>query len=420
MAHVRQLCFDTATDHALASEESALASATTTGKSPASVTVTLHTEFAEVREAWKVLETDIYGSVHQTFDWCTAWADTHELPRAILYGRCGKTPLFLLPLEIVRERGIRIARFMANPFTNLNTGLFSAAFLDGEDAATGSFIAAEMKRLLSGKADLIRLTNIPLNWRDKAHPLGSLATVENQNRTYQLPVAATFEATISQLNGKRRRKKYRNQVRGLEELGGFEHYQPQTPEEKAELIETFFAQKASRFRSLGLPNVFQPADTQAFFHALLQKERSGKDYGLELHAIRLTAPDNQQIAAIAGLSRKGDHVICQFGSITEGPAMAASPGELLFWLMIEQCVSDGVSLFDFGLGDQGYKRSWCTMETVQHDILLPVTLRGRFAAGFFHALTRAKAAIKANRKLYATIQRLRTKKPVQGEEQTSD
>ncbi|MGR6431291.1 GNAT family N-acetyltransferase [Rhizobium sp. PAMB 3174] len=420
MAHVRHLCFDTAADLALSPEGCAAASTAPAKLAHARMTVTLHTDFEEVREAWNILEAETYGSVHQGFDWCSAWAETHDLPRAILYGRCGAAPAFLLPLEIVGEHGIRVARFMANPFTNINTGLFSASLLAEYDAAIGEFIAGEMRRLLAGKADLIRLTNMPLQWRDKVNPLASLATVENQNRTYQLPIAATFEATISQLNGKRRRKKYRNQVRALEALGGFEHYQPKTPEAKAALLETFFAQKASRFKSLGLPNVFQPSGTQGFFHALMRQTRNGKDYALELHAIRLAAGDNRDIAAIAGLSRKGDHVICQFGSITEGPAMAASPGELLFWLMIEQCVADGVSLFDFGLGDQGYKRSWCTMETVQHDILLPVTLKGRFAAGFFHALTRAKAAIKANHTLYAAIQRLRAKRPAHGEDQGSE
>lgn len=420
MAHVRHLCFDTATNRAGLPYRDTNPPTHMTTPAFGQMTVTLHTDLRDVREPWTVLEAENYCSPHQAFDWCAAWAQTHDFSPAIVYGSRDGTPLFLLPLEIFCEHGIRVARFMANPFTNINTGLFAASLIDEQDATFGEFIAGEMRRLLAGKADLIRLTNIPLQWRDKVSPLASLATVENQNRTYQLPIAATFEATIAQLNGKRRRKKHRNQVRALEALGGFEHYQPETPEAKAELLETFFAQKASRFKSLGLPNVFQPGNTQRFFHAVLQQGRHGKDYPLELHAVRLTKGDGEDIAAIAGLSRKGEHVICQFGSICEGVVATASPGELLFWLMIQQCVADGVLLFDFGLGDQGYKRSWCTVETVQHDILLPVNLKGRFAAGFFHALTRAKAFIKANDTLYATIQRRRAKRIGHGEEDGSE
>ena len=65
--------------------------------------------------------------------------------------------------------------------------------------------------------------------------------------------------------------------------------------------------------------------------------------------------------AIAGLSRKGDHVICQFGSIDDTIAADASPGEFLFYLAIQKLCGQGVRLFDFGIGDQPYKRSWCTI-----------------------------------------------------------
>ncbi len=88
----------------------------------------------------------------------------------------------------------------------------------------------------------------------------------------------------------------------------------------------------------------------------------------------------------------------------------ASPGELLFWLMIEKSALEGAALFDFGLGDQVYKRSWCTVETVQHDVLLPVNATGRLAALAHHGLTRTKAAIKGNPQLYALLQRLRSQR----------
>ena len=87
----------------------------------------------------------------------------------------------------------------------------------------------------------------------------------------------------------------------------------------------------------------------------------------------------------------------------------ASPGELLFWLMIERLHREGVALFDFGIGDQTYKRSWCPMETVQHDLFLPVSGVGRLAAMASRSMTRTKVAIKSNRRLYSLIQQLRAR-----------
>jgi CelD/BcsL family acetyltransferase involved in cellulose biosynthesis len=100
-------------------------------------------------------------------------------------------------------------------------------------------------------------------------------------------------------------------------------------------------------------------------------------------------------------------VICQFGSIDETLMREASPGELLFWLMIERAALTGASLFDFGIGDQDYKRRWCRSETLHHDLMIAVTPRGRIAERLLIALTRAKARIKNNTALYSSIQRIR-------------
>ena len=163
-----------------------------------------------------------------------------------------------------------------------------------------------------------------------------------------------------------------------------------TSEERRQILDLFFEQKAIRFKALGLPNVFQDMETQAFFHALAAVEPTSDGQPLELNAIRLRGQENGRIVAIAGLSRKGDHVICQFGSIDEDIAADASPGELLFYLMIRKCNAEGFTLFDFGIGDQAYKRSWCTVETIQRDIVLPLTLRGRLAASAHRAAVRFK------------------------------
>ncbi len=82
-----------------------------------------------------------------------------------------------------------------------------------------------------------------------------------------------------------------------------------------------------------------------------------------MHAIRLKGENEGHIAALSGISRKGDHVICQFSSIDERLAAEASPGEFLYWQMISGMHGKGVALFDFGLGDQIYKRSWAPVET---------------------------------------------------------
>ena len=156
--------------------------------------------------------------------------------------------------------------------------------------------------VLRDDADLLSLTNVPLVWRGERHPLAGLPGIRNQNASFQLPLAATMDETIAPLNAKSRRKKYRSQIRKLEAAGGFDHIRPKKLSDQQALLECFFQQKAARFAVGGLPNVFQPAETQAFFHMLLESDHGSSDVPLELHAIRLKGEHEGKIAAITGLS----------------------------------------------------------------------------------------------------------------------
>ncbi|MBB3564165.1 CelD/BcsL family acetyltransferase involved in cellulose biosynthesis [Rhizobium sp. BK512] len=357
---------------------------------------------------WRRLERDDLSSLHQSYDWCSSWVAAFRRPLAILRGRCGTHTAFILPVEIVSSRGMRIAKFIGADHSNINTGLVSDAFAEDSGLLDSHKLAARLRTALAGKADLLLLQNIPLEWRSRRNMLAGLPMVQNQNHAYQLPLLDTFEKTLQQLNAKSRRKKFRAQSRRLEAIGGFDYIAPEASSEQHELLDMFFHLKSARFASLGLPDVFADAQTKAFLHGLIDK-RNGDDFGLEMRALRLKGDYEGRIAALSGISRKGDHVICQFGAIDEDLIADASPGEFLFWQMISSLHGEGVALFDFGLGDQTYKRSWAPIETDHHDVVLPISGIGVAAGAAHRAITRGKAFIKARPGLYKFAQNIRAK-----------
>jgi CelD/BcsL family acetyltransferase involved in cellulose biosynthesis len=374
----------------------------------AELDIELFDRMEPLEEEWRALERDNLSSLHQSYDWCMAWVAAFRRPLAILRGRSGNRTAFILPVEIVASRGMRIAKFIGADHSNINTGLISEAFAESSDTVDSPHLAARLRAALAGKADLLLLQNIPLEWRGRRNMLAGLPMVQNQNHAYQLPFLESFEKTLQQLNAKSRRKKFRVQSRRLEAVGGFDYIVPEEPAEQHELLDLFFRLKSARFAALGLPDVFADAKTKAFLHGLIDK-RDGGNFGLQMHGLRLKGEYEGRIAALSGISRKGDHVICQFGAIDEELVADASPGEFLFWQMISGLHGKGVALFDFGLGDQTYKRSWAPVETDHYDVVLPVSGLG-IAAGTAHrAITRGKAFIKARPGLYKFAQNIRAK-----------
>jgi CelD/BcsL family acetyltransferase involved in cellulose biosynthesis len=374
------------------------------------LSIRLHDRMEPLEARWRALESENNLSLHQSYDWCRAWADTHACRLLIVEGVSGGKTHLILPLEIVRHGPVRTARFLATPFSNINTGLYSEEFrfLAAPPRLRQAFEQARTQ--FARYFDLFLLEKVPLDWRGETNSFADLPSVLNQNAAFQLELFDSFERTLAQVNAKRRRKKFRNSERRLEAHGGYEHVVADTPEEGHRLLETFFQQKAARFDAMGLPDVFRDEETRNFFRKLIAVESGPETYPLQLHAVRLKGAHEGHVVAIAGLSRKGDHVICQFGSIDESIAADASPGEFLFYLAIRKLCGEGVRLFDFGIGDQAYKRSWCTIETPQHDLLWPTTVAGSMVAALHRAKSGAKRLIKQNPQVYAFLQRMRSGK----------
>ncbi|MBB3591679.1 CelD/BcsL family acetyltransferase involved in cellulose biosynthesis [Rhizobium sp. BK529] len=374
----------------------------------AELDIQLFDRMEPLEEEWRAFERDNLSSLHQSYDWCAAWVAAFRRPLAILRGTSGGQTAFILPVEIVALRGVRIAKFIGADHSNINTGLFSQAFAENSEKVDHQHLADHLRAALAGKADLLLLQNIPLEWRGRRNMLAGLPLVQNQNHAYQLPFLDTFEKTLQQLNAKSRRKKFRAQSRRLEAIGGFDYIAPETSSEQHELLDMFFRLKSARFASLGLPDVFADTETKAFLHGLIDRG-NGDNFGLRMRALRLKGDYEGRIAALSGISRKGDHVICQFGAIDEDLVADTSPGEFLFWQMISSLHDKGVALFDFGLGDQTYKRSWAPVETDHYDVVLPLSGVGIAAGAAHRAITRGKAFIKARPALYKFAQNIRAK-----------
>jgi len=370
----------------------------------AQVAITIATDMEPLEDEWRALEAENFNSLHQAYDFCKAWRASFDRPLRIVTGRLDGKLAFLLPLEIVRGKLFTKAQFMGAEHSNINTGLMSAEFLRIATPQAMARIADDIRDAITD-VDCVALTNMPALWRDLASPFSYLPHIQNQNHAFQLRIKGDFVQTLAQLNAKRRRKKYSVSHRRLDSMGGYQHIVAETAAEKHHLLDMFFEQKAARLAEVGLPNVFACPKTRNFLHKTLDVAETETEFPLRMHALKMTGGDMAgEISAVAGLSRKGDHVIVQFCSIGSGPTIEASPGELLFHLMIEQYNQQNIGLFDFGIGDMAFKRSWCTDETVQINITLPVTSLGRLAALKEETSTRLKTPA-----LYQFLQRLRSK-----------
>jgi CelD/BcsL family acetyltransferase involved in cellulose biosynthesis len=373
------------------------------------ISVSIHDRMEMLEAEWRALEAANLNSLHHGYDWCLAWIAQYRRPLLIVEGRLNGELAFILPLEKVKGRMFTSAQFIGAEHSNLNTGLLSEAFLQAANPELMADIGARIRAAVSG-VDFVLLTNVPRVWRGARMPFAMLPSVENQNHAFALTMQSDFVATLAQLSAKRRRKKFSSSHRRLEAMGGYKHVIAETAQDKNRFLDLFFEQKGQRLVELDLPNVFACAKTRAFLHSLAQLPQSEDRFALRLHALMMTGGEHAgEVPAIAGISRKGDHLIVQFCTIGSGPLTHAAPGELLFHLMVEGYNSRNVGFFDFGIGDMPFKRAWTNTETVQVNVTLPITQLGRLAAMKEETTTRLKTMIKQNPAVYSFLQRIRAR-----------
>jgi CelD/BcsL family acetyltransferase involved in cellulose biosynthesis len=359
-----------------------------------------------ITEQWSALEADPQTSFHQSRAWVEAWTKTTGANLNVVSLEHNGVPFAILPLEIEQRGGLSIARFAGTAHSNENTGLIDTKQL----AKIGPVSAKQLATALT-KAGL--LTDIVLF--DKMTPktagqppFSGLPRVFHQNPSFQLPLFKDFSEVLAQINGKRRRKKFRVSERRLEAMGGYRHITGDDDAEALRLLDAFLEQKPARLTAQGLPNVFADPGIRAFLRTLATTRSMDGQPALELHGIELAGGDHAgRIISVAGLTIKDGHVTCQFGSIDETVAADVSAGELLFYLMIEQASSSGHKVFDFGVGDQLYKRSWCPQRTELVDCYVPLNLKGRLAAPLITGMIRLKRTIKTSPALHRIAARLR-------------
>jgi CelD/BcsL family acetyltransferase involved in cellulose biosynthesis len=89
-----------------------------------------------------------------------------------------------------------------------------------------------------------------------------------------------------------------------------------------------------------------------------------------------------------------------------------SPGELLLYLVIEDCTNRGYTSFDLGRGEERYKSSWCNEVVPMFENFIPVSKKATVLIAFDRIKVTFKRFIKQNPKLWQFAKRVRAKRTV--------
>jgi len=342
--------------------------------------------------------------------WISNWVKTFRPDFLVATATRDGEPVFSVALEVVRKGPLRIAGFMSGRHANGNMPATTAAFAS---AATTADIGAVMAAI--GKArpdiDVVAFERLATEIGGVRNPLLLIPHLQSPNLSLAVSLAGGFDALLARTSGKRKRKKHRSQMRKFETAGGFRRVEAKTEAEADALLDAFFSMKEIRFRKMGITNVFAKPEVKTFFRAIFKEALREEKPSFVLHALDVSGT----IRAVTGSSRSADRLICEFGAIADDNLAFASPGEFLFFDNIQEACDEKLSVYDFSVGDEPYKRLWCDIEIRQFDALVPLSLKGRAFAAALLIATRFKSLVKNNRFIWKLVKTFRKKAAAQAE-----
>ena len=368
---------------------------------PVVARVDVYRDASDILDIWADLERLAPCSVYQTRAWLLPWLDT-------LGRKAGVTPLFVVardaenvPVALlclgVTGGTVKTARWLGGKDANFNLPLLRPGLAWARDDI--ALLLQDASRAYGRDApDLFVLPNQPRVWAGIANPLALLPNQASPSAAYGTPLPAKADDLFAAKLSKETRKKLRKKEAKLASLGPLAHVVATTDTERTTIVDTFFAWKIARFRTLGIASEFEAPEMRAFI------EQASARGGIDLHALKA----GERIVAIYGGAAHGGQWSGMFNAFDADEEIArSSPGDLLLIRILATACADGLTRFDLGIGEARYKAALCDETIALFDAIVPMTWRGHLLAIALRLRQRAKRAAKGHPRLLALIKRVR-------------
>lgn len=373
-----------------------------TTSSVASVAI-LHS-MAEAEQHCRTLQkTNLLAAPYQTFELLSAWQINAGQPEGaapliVVAFDTDNQPLMMMALEVWRENGAQVARFMGGKHLTFNMPVWRSDFASSVTAANLDKI---VRAVGSEGVDVLALTQQPKSWAGIANPLAAFAGQPSTNRCPMMTLHPGNKPEDRISTSTRRR--LRNKERKLQSLPGYRYAIAATDADVNRLIDAFFRVKPLRMALSKLPNVFADETVQAFIRAACLAKLPSGERAITLHALEC---DDEMISLFACVA-DGQRFSTMFNTYTISENAKYSPGLILLRHMIDHYAELGYTSLDFGVGSDDYKMIFCKKDEPLIDGFIPLTALGKFAALRMSSLTKAKRLVKQNPAMMQMVQMLR-------------
>jgi CelD/BcsL family acetyltransferase involved in cellulose biosynthesis len=297
----------------------------------------------------------------------------------------------VLPLVIVRESGLRIARFADLGVCDYNAPLLGPA---AGEATNWASVVSAVKRAMSD-CDVVQLERMP---QVAGAGLAQLSTARAARHSGNALTVVDSVDTYIAGRGKKYRKEVERCFRVLAGEGAWEFSRCVTPDQIAAAYSALERQQGERHADKhDAYTLSQPQYAKFYREVLADGLQSGA-------AIFMLKVDGNIIAVLLGVVYQSTFLLLRIANGGEA-WRHVSPGRLIVVCAMKELFAQGVNTFDMGIGDYQFKRGFGTEPIVLVDVLEPISLKGRA----WVLAQRMRARLRDNERVRGVVQMVRAR-----------
>lgn len=331
-------------------------------------------DLAEFADLWP--RTDRSGSaycyVFQCADFLEVWCDTIGKARgtqaifvAVLddFGQ----PMVLLPLGIERQCGVRVLRFLDGGVCDYNAPiLFAPVRVWSRDAIERAW--QELIRVLP-RFDIALFDKMPADICGMPNPLIHLGRIPFAVSGYVTSIASSWEQYKAQRLPYRRNSD--QQRRKLAKVGRVVFTVAETLIHRQRIVQVMMEQKSRRCIETGEADELDLPGYRQYYVAMTK--RFTWPGPLLVTALEL---DGKVLSTSWSLIFN-KRLLWMVTTFAGGDWRRLSPGRILLEDLLEWSFSNGIAIFDFGIGDESYKVGYSDEKIALYQSNIPVTIIGK-------------------------------------------
>ena len=326
----------------------------------------------ELRELWGALEPCSQHYVFQSFGWVSVWQEMvgepimSIRPWIAVVVDAHDSPRLIFPFGVRRRMGARVLEFLGGAQGDYLGPLLHDQWATRSDLLRSAWELVEAKLPAH---DVRHFCKLPALGSAGENPWLQIWKCAWLDSSHALRLPASTEELQVRLRTKLKSDNKR-QRRRLGEKGRLSFEIVVKGEKWEEAVGAMIAQKRQRYQITGVPDALAAPAVREFYRSLGPNFLHGGQIHLSL--LRL----NEEILATHWGAVYRDRFYFLMPTYSSGPWGTYSPGRLLLENLLEWAIASRLSMFDFTIGGEEYKKDWCDHETAVYRHLRLITPLG--------------------------------------------